>query len=118
MAHVLARRIRGLRHPEHRELFDGPEALNKGEIEMMRNIVIGVGFALLAFSPFALGQGNRTGGLEVVPLTPGPGWKTCPRCQNPPRVADDRKKAAVDTHPFDPHDLAGVWGNNGLPFDL
>ena len=84
----------------------------------MRNFVIlGVSFALLAFSPFALAQGNRTGGLEVDPSTPGPGWKTCPRCQNAARVADDRKKAAVDTHPFDPHDLSGVWGNNGIPPD-
>ena len=92
---------------------------NTGGIEKMRNFVIlGVSFALLAFSPFALAQGNRTGGLEVDPSTPGPGWKTCPRCQNAARVADDRKKAAVDTHPFDPHDLSGVWGNNGLPWDL
>jgi hypothetical protein len=95
------------------------EAFNKGGIEKMRNVVIlGVSFALLAFSPFALAQGNRLGGLEVVPAVPGPGWKTCPRCQNPARVADDRKKAAVDTHAFDPHDLSGVWGNNGIPPDL
>jgi hypothetical protein len=89
--------------------------MNKGGIEKMRNIVIlGVSFALLAFSPFALAQGT---GLEIVPVTPGPGWKTCPRCQNPARVADDRKKTAVDTKPFDPHDLSGVWGNNGVPPD-
>jgi hypothetical protein len=85
----------------------------------MRNIVIlAVGFALLTLSPHALAQGNRTGGLEIAPVVPGPGWKTCPRCQNPARVADDRKKAAVETHAFDAHDLSGVWGNTGLPPDL
>jgi hypothetical protein len=90
--------------------------MNKGGIEKMRTILIlGISFALLAFSPFALAQRS---GLDVAPLTPGPGWKTCPRCQNNARIADDRKKAAVDTHPFDPHDLSGVWGNNGIPWDL
>ena len=84
--------------------------------DRLRNIIIlGVTFALLAFSPFALAQ---TSGRDVAPLTPGPGWKTCPRCQSNARVADDRKKAAVDTHSFDPHDLSGVWGNNGIPWDL
>src|SRR5947209_2617817 len=98
------------------ESKSGVRFTHNGGIEKMRNIVIlGVSFALLAFSPFALAQGS---GLEVVPVTPGPGWKTCPRCQNNARVADDRKKAAVDTKPFDPHDLSGVWGNNGLPPDL
>jgi hypothetical protein len=33
-------------------------------------------------------------------------------------VADDREKAHVDTHPFDPHDLSGVWGDNGIELDL
>ena len=79
---------------------------------MRHTVILGVSFALLAFSPFAVAQ---TSGREAAPLTPGPGWKTCPRCQSPARLADDRKKAAVDTHPFDPHDLSGVWGNNGIP---
>ena len=83
---------------------------------MRKSVILGVGLALLAFSPFALAQRGNTG-LEVAPLTPGPGWETCPRCQNRVRIADNRKKAGVDTKPFDPHDLSGVWGNNGLPLD-
>src|SRR5579864_4530410 len=57
-------------------------------------------------------------GLEVPLVTPGPGWKTCPRCENEAHVADDRKKASVDTHPFDKHDISGVWGDNGIELDL
>ena len=56
-------------------------------------------------------------GVEVPIVTPGPGWKTCPRCENGPHIADDRKKAGVDARPFDSHDLSGVWGNNGIPLD-
>lgn len=57
-------------------------------------------------------------GLEVPLVTPGPGWRTCPRCENEAHVADDRKKANVDTHPFDKHDISGVWGDNGIELDL
>ncbi len=71
--------------------------------------------ALLAFSPFAMAQRP---GLEIPLVVPGPGWKTCPRCENDAHIEDDRKKANVDTHPFDVHDLSGVWGDNGIPIDL
>jgi hypothetical protein len=71
--------------------------------------------ALLGISPLALAQKP---GLEIPVVTPGPGWKTCPRCENDAHVAEDRKKANVDTHPFDKHDISGVWGNSGVQFDL
>lgn len=80
----------------------------------MRNIAIlsaGVFVILLAWSPLALAQRP---GLEVPLVTPGSGWKTCPRCENDAHMEDDRKKANVDTHAFDPHDLSGVWGNDGI----
>lgn len=57
-------------------------------------------------------------GLEVPIVTPGPGWKTCPRCENEAHVADDREKTNVDSHPFDKHDVSGVWGDNGIELDL
>ena len=57
-------------------------------------------------------------GLEVPLITPGPGWKTCPRCENEAHIAADRAAANVDTHPFDKHDLSGVWGDNGIPVDF
>jgi hypothetical protein len=71
--------------------------------------------ALLAFGPAALAQKT---GLDVPLVTPGPGWKTCPRCENQAHVDDERIKAHVDTRPFDKHDISGVWGNNGVPLDL
>ena len=83
----------------------------------MRHIVV-PGFVLLAtglaFGPAAWGQKP---GLEVPLITPGPGWKPCPRCENEAHVAEDRRKANVDTRPFDRHDLSGVWGDNGVPQD-
>jgi hypothetical protein len=55
-------------------------------------------------------------GLEVPLVTPGPGWKACPHCENEAYKMRDRKKANVDTRSFDPHDLSGIW--NGSPEDL
>jgi len=64
-------------------------------------------------------------GLEVPLVTPGPGWKACPHCENEAYKADGRKKANVDTRAFNLHDIAGVWsGNpndlevNGLPMNM
>jgi hypothetical protein len=51
-------------------------------------------------------------------LTPGPGWKTCPRCTNKKQLEAAYKAYKVDGHPFDPRDLSGIWGNNGIPFDV
>jgi hypothetical protein len=44
-----------------------------------------------------------------------PGWKPCPRCQNNKDRVDANAKYKVDGHQFDPHDLSGVWGFNGIP---
>src|SRR5437870_3974143 len=44
---------------------------------------------------------------------PPAGWPLCPRCQGPQDRAEARAKYKVQGHPFDPHDLSGVWGNNG-----
>jgi len=70
---------------------------------------------LLAGAPLALAQAS---GLDVPLSIPGPGWKTCPRCENLSHIADDRKKANVDTRQFDAHDISGVWGDNGIRLDL
>jgi hypothetical protein len=83
----------------------------------MRNAALlgSVLLATLVWSPLASAQRP---GLEIPLVTPGPGWKTCPRCENDAHIADDRKKANVDTHPFDAHDLSGVFGDNGIELDL
>jgi hypothetical protein len=71
--------------------------------------------AMLKFAPSALAQQP---GLEVPLVTPGPGWEPCPRCENPAHIADERQKMHVDTHPFDPHDLSGVWGFEGVKLNV
>jgi hypothetical protein len=99
----------------------------------MRNFAV-VGFlslaALLPFAPSAMAQqatnpGIQKPGLEVPVITPGPGWKTCPRCKNEARADADRKKENVDARPFDKHDISGVWSgtpanldDNGSTFDV
>jgi hypothetical protein len=83
---------------------------------------------LVAFGPIAFAQRDSAvtkPGLEVPLVTPGPGWKACPRCMNDGYAAEARKKANVDTRPFDVHDISGVWsgdpvdlGGNGTPLDM
>ena len=57
-------------------------------------------------------------GLEVKEVTAGPGWKTCPRCQNNGHIKKAKVDFKVEGHAFNPKDLSGVWGNNGIPFDF
>src|SRR5487761_490203 len=96
---------------------------------VVRSAVLMAG--LLAWSSFALAQfqdgsdgmpargTNKAGqGLQVPQATPGPGWKPCPRCQNQAHIDYDRAQAHVDTRKFDPHDISGVWGDNGIELDL
>jgi hypothetical protein len=81
---------------------------------------------LLILGPFAFAQQGAAGqttdakpprpGLEVPLVTPGPGWQACPHCENEAYAAAERKKAKVDTHPFNVHEIAGIW--NGNPNDL
>jgi hypothetical protein len=55
-------------------------------------------------------------GLEVPLITPGPGWRPCAHCENEAYKTEGRKKAQVDTRPFDVHDISGIWSGN--PKDL
>lgn len=43
-----------------------------------------------------------------------PGWKTCPRCQSNQDRRNAEKEYQVNTRPFDPRDLSGVWGFLGV----
>ena len=86
---------------------------------MRRRISVSIA-ALLAMMSLAQAAAAQAGNQEaakpaVVPSVPPPdGWKACPRCQN----ADDRKRAneeyKVEGHRFNPRDLSGVWGYQGL----
>src|SRR3954463_9167813 len=88
----------------------------------MRNVFISIfGIAaFLAFVPAASAQLQlgKEPGLEVPEVTAGPGWKTCPRCQNNAHIRAAHEKYKVDGHPFSPRDLSGVWGNNGIALDF
>jgi hypothetical protein len=89
-------------------------------------VSIALSASLLTFGAVASAQQGAAGqtrnapppkpGLEVPLVTPGPGWKACPHCENEAYAEEDRKKANVDTHAFDVHDISGVW--NGNPKDL
>ena len=60
-------------------------------------------------------NGRNFGTNETKPsIPPPPGWKTCPRCQNNLDRAEINKKLDVDHHPFNPKELAGVWGWDGI----
>src|SRR5579871_3719060 len=90
----------------------------------MRSMAIGSFVLLAALAPFGsvafaqqgANSGGQKPGLEVPLITPGPGWKTCPRCKNEAWAAADRDKMKVDTRPFDKHDISGVW--SGTPMNL
>jgi hypothetical protein len=74
-------------------------------------LVLAFNLSLNGFELPAYAQRNQAAPASVPPP---PGWKACPRCQN----NADRKEAAakykVEGHPFDPHDLSGVWGFGGM----
>ena len=83
----------------------------------MRNTIILVTAvaAVLFFSSAASAQKIELGkepGLEVPEVTAGSGWKTCPNCQNNGHIQAAREKYKVKGHPFNPHDLSGVWNTH------
>ena len=55
------------------------------------------------------GGNDHTGAIPSV--LPPEGWKPCPRCQNQKDRTDSAAKDKVEGHPFNPHDLTGVWLN-------
>ena len=64
------------------------------------------------------GGGNREAAAPVrdlVPSIPPPeGWGNCPRCQNNTDRAKAKEQFKVEGHQFDPHDLTGVYGWDGV----
>jgi hypothetical protein len=58
-----------------------------------------------------------TAGLaQQASVPPPPGWKRCPRCQNNQDRKDAAIKYKVEGHAFNPHDLTGMWGYDGVAF--
>lgn len=75
----------------------------------MRNVALSLPTLLcvLLLSPLVLAQSSNP-----------PGWLPCPRCQNRQERTESRQKADAEKHPFNPRDLNGVWGNNGVEFNI
>jgi len=82
--------------------------------------IAGVAALSFAFAPAASAQLviGKEPGIEVKEVTAGPGWKTCPRCQNNGHIKAAKEKFKVEGHAFNPKDFSGIWGNNGIPFDF
>src|SRR5262245_52698283 len=81
------------------------------ELKEMRNraiVSIVALAAVVALSSTAFGQAGP----------PPAGWLHCPRCQGAKDRAEAAKKYNVEGHPFDPHDVSGIWGFNGVELDV
>jgi hypothetical protein len=50
----------------------------------------------------------------VPSVPPPPGWKACPRCQNEQDRQKANAEAKVEGRKFNPRDLSGVWGFQGV----
>ena len=85
--------------------------------QLIASIVALSGVVSLPSVALAQAQGQPPARPEtaVVPSVPPPaGWKACPRCQNEKDRADANAKYKVADHPFNPRDLSGVWGFQGV----
>jgi len=87
----------------------------------MCNRILAILMALIAsftFSTPGWAQGGNRQGVAAepeVPSAPFPdGWKLCPRCQNNADRARINRELKVEGHAFNPRDLTGVWGWDGV----
>src|SRR5262245_49525441 len=70
-----------------------------------------------AQAPNRANQGGARAAQPIPPsVVPPEGWKRCPRCQNNQDRKDAWAKYGIDNHPFNSHDISGVWGYDGVPF--
>ena len=88
--------------------------MRKEIIVLIIAMVVVIAFPALAAAEGPRGQrGERT---TVGPRSaPSPnGWLPCPRCQNNADRAAEWEEYEVEGHDFDPQDLNGVWGFDGV----
>ena len=70
--------------------------------------------AVLAFSSVAFAQGREQNAAGVPSVPPPDGWGNCPRCQNNADRAKILQEEKVEGHAFNPKDLSGVFGWDGV----
>ena len=90
----------------------------------MRKEIIVLITALVAILAFAAGRTMQGPEPSISQSADGPdqplwadyapGWKTCPRCQSNQDRADAWENYRVEDQPYDPRDLSGVWGHDGV----
>jgi hypothetical protein len=76
---------------------------------MRKEIIVFISVLIVVLACSVAGSAQQTS----VPYPEG--WKPCPRCQNNKDRVDTNAKYKVEGHSFNPHDLSGVWGFNGIP---
>lgn len=74
----------------------------------MRNVILFPALTILLFASVLSAQTTTSGEAS--------GWLPCPRCQTAQERTEARQK--VDGKAFDPRDIAGVWGNNGVELNI
>ena len=75
----------------------------------MRTVVASIRalLAALLFSPLVLAQTSSA-----------PTWLPCPRCQTAQERTAARQKVEAAKPPFNPRDISGIWGNNGMELNV
>jgi hypothetical protein len=105
-------------------------SLNKLEISVRKTIFVSILViaAVASLSLSAMAQGTvlkiddfERPGREIEAVTPGPGWLTCPQCENPDQIAAKKEQYEAKKPAYDPKDLTGVWSavsGTFAPLDL
>ena len=81
------------------------------QTNILATVCLTVMMAFFAVTQTVAQNADQGGGASIAPP---PGWKTCPRCQNNADRVQIWKDEKVDQHPFNPKDLSGVWGYDGV----
>jgi hypothetical protein len=83
--------------------------------------VVAPGFSLTLLAQdgpvISIDQFERPG-RELPAVVPGPGWMTCPQCENPDQMKAKREAYEAKKPSFDPRDLTGVWSASGTVTQL
>jgi hypothetical protein len=109
--HSVAGRDAG-RDPQEDSPRQWDRGCRRGGLKMRNSVSV----SILALVTWLAGASSVT--AQTATSTEPSGWLPCPRCQNAQARAAARKKYDVDGHPFNPRDISGVWGNDGIELNI